>query len=642
MLLVLQAAAGNAAVAELLQRVPVSPPASGQPTATAPAAPAPTVPEIVAEVAQALTDRYAALTAAMAQTTSAAPGHTATDAGVSAGAARATAISKHVVVGGPVRLAAGWPAIEKHILKPTPGHAPIDMLAILYTEAGVHTLKGLNPAERAQLASSVHLLLITWASDAHLTGTHADVDVLAADIAVSFHSTYVAAAAGKASAPKHVTIPTEPGIPPALWFKQHWPEIKGQIHKPVIAASNKDPLLHVLYTGPVAEQLLLLAPADREALQAKVFDALVRYATDDSQTAETVAKEWQQLTSRVQSNIESGQAGYVSVRSALMNTFGSLADANAYYDMLVSAQFVGRTFATLVHPVMQSRLTAATAKLTALNPTLSAAAGIDVYGFNIRENRNNVTEMSDHSFGFAVDIDADLNPNVPGKVARPLYPLVKAMTGTNVFVDSKGGGAGKNFMLGLTTAQAQLEAERLRGASDAFKHAFKNEVSVKKAMADYASGYATSHNFALPGVATGDELFAKAKAAANDEDSVPALQKGVFVEQGPLPLGAIGPKPADGKAVAAILISIYVRWVESKHAKPVAIAKSAGQIAQFGFLNLDPKLIAALTGSDGGGLQWLGAQTGGVKDFMHFQLAPDQQPARRAVPPETPPGEATA
>ena len=73
-----------------------------------------------------------------------------------------------------------------------------------------------------------------------------------------------------------------------------------------------------------------------------------------------------------------------------------------------------------------------------------------------------------------------------------------------------------------------------------------------------------------------------------------------------------------------------------------AIAKSAGQIAHFGFLNLDPKLIAALSGSDGGGLQWLGAQTGGTKDFMHFQLAPDQQPAKRAVPLDIPAGEAAA
>ena len=643
-LLVLQASAGNAAVAELIQRAPAAPPVTAHPATAAPTAPVETGPELLADVAQALTDRYTALTAATAHTTSAAADTgTATDAGAPGGAPRALGISKHVVVGGPAGVVTAWPKVEKQILKPAAGRAPMDVLALLYTSAGVHSLAALTKADRSELAAGLNSLLISWASDAHLTGTHADVDVLATDIADSFHASYVAAAAGKASAPKHVAIPAEAGVPPALWFKQHWPGIEKQIRKPVVAASSTDPLLHVLFTGTVAEQLLLVAPADREALKAKVFDNLVRYATDDTQTAETVENEWRQLTSRVQSNIENGRAGYVSVRGALLKEFGSFEDANAYYDQLVTAQFAGKTFGTLVHPIMQSRLAAATAKLAAIDPTMSAAAGITAYGFSIRENRNNVTQLSDHSFGFAIDIDAEMNPNIPGKVAKPLYPLVKAMTGTDVFVDTKGGkGAGNNFMLGLTAAQAQVEAERLRGASDAFKHAFKDEASVKKAMADYASGYATSHNFALPGVASGDDLFAKAKAAANNTASVPALTKSIFIEQGPLPAGAIGPKPADQQAVAGVLISIYVRWIESKSATKEAIAKSAGQIAHFGFLNLDPKLIAALSGSDGGGLQWLGAQTGGTKDFMHFQLAPEQQPAKRAVPLDAPAGEATA
>ena len=641
-LLGLQAAAGNAAVAGLLlQRAPAAPSAAAPAAPAAAAAPLQTAPEILADVAQALTDRYNTLTAATAQTTSAAPTGSATDAGVPANAPHPMGISKHVVVGGPVGLAAAWPMIEKQILTPAPGHAPLAVLALLFTTAGVHSLAALKAADRAQLAASVHSLLITWASDGHLTGSKTDVDVLAADIAASFHASYVAAAAGKASAPKHVAIPAG-GLPPTLWFKQHWPAIEKQIRNPVIAASSSDPLLYVLFTGTVAQQLLLLGKADRAALAPKVFDALVRYATDDTQTGETVEKEWNQLSARIQGNIENGRAGYVSIRGALLSTFGSFQGANDYYDMLVTAQFAGKTFGTLVHPIMQSRLTTATAKLAALNPGLSAASSITAYGCNIRENRNNVTQLSDHSFGFAIDIDADMNPNIPGSVAKPLYPLLKAMTGTNVFVDAKGSGAGTNFMLGLTAAQALVEAERLRGASDAFKDAFKDEASLKKSMADYASGYATSHNFALPGVASGEDLFTKAKAAVNTPASVPALTKSIFIEQGPVLPGAIVPKPADGQAVAAVLISVYVRWRESKTAKPGAIAESAGQIAKFGFLNLDPKLIAALTGSDGGGLQWLGAQTGGVKDFMHFQLAPDQQPAKRAVPSDAPPGEAAA
>jgi hypothetical protein len=33
-------------------------------------------------------------------------------------------------------------------------------------------------------------------------------------------------------------------------------------------------------------------------------------------------------------------------------------------------------------------------------------------------------------------------------------------------------------------------------------------------------------------------------------------------------------------------------------------------------------VIAALVSKEGGGLKWLGAVSGGTKDFMHFELDP--------------------
>src|SRR5438093_3192692 len=193
-LLVLQASAGNAAVAELIQRAPAAPPVTAHPATAAPTAPLQTGPELLADVAQALTDRYTALTAATAHTTSAAADTgTATDAGAPGGAPRALGISKHVVVGGPAGVATAWPKVEKQILKPAAGRAPMDVLALLYTSAGVHSLAALTKADRSELAAGLNSLLISWASDAHLTGTHADVDVLATDIADSFHASYVGA-----------------------------------------------------------------------------------------------------------------------------------------------------------------------------------------------------------------------------------------------------------------------------------------------------------------------------------------------------------------------------------------------------------------------------------------------------------------
>src|SRR5256712_14177988 len=79
-LLVLQASAGNAAVAELIQRAPAALPATAHPASAAPTAPVQTGPELLADVEHALTDRYDVLTAATAHTTSAAAdAGTATD-----------------------------------------------------------------------------------------------------------------------------------------------------------------------------------------------------------------------------------------------------------------------------------------------------------------------------------------------------------------------------------------------------------------------------------------------------------------------------------------------------------------------------------------------------------------------------------
>jgi hypothetical protein len=45
---------------------------------------------------------------------------------------------------------------------------------------------------------------------------------------------------------------------------------------------------------------------------------------------------------------------------------------------------------------------------------------------------------------------------------------------------------------------------------------------------------------------------------------------------------------------------------------------TSGSVAAHGFLNLPPALVAALSGSDAGGLKWLGTAN---QDYMHFELA---------------------
>jgi hypothetical protein len=52
-----------------------------------------------------------------------------------------------------------------------------------------------------------------------------------------------------------------------------------------------------------------------------------------------------------------------------------------------------------------------------------------------------------------------------------------------------------------------------------------------------------------------------------------------------------------------------------------------GTVAAHGFLNMPSRLVAAMSGSDAGDLQWLGATT--VRDFMHFELKAAQRPSLR-------------
>jgi hypothetical protein len=44
-------------------------------------------------------------------------------------------------------------------------------------------------------------------------------------------------------------------------------------------------------------------------------------------------------------------------------------------------------------------------------------------------------------------------------------------------------------------------------------------------------------------------------------------------------------------------------------------------------MSMPSRVVAALCGSDGGALDWLGA--GLARDFMHFQLTPSQRPPLR-------------
>jgi hypothetical protein len=66
-------------------------------------------------------------------------------------------------------------------------------------------------------------------------------------------------------------------------------------------------------------------------------------------------------------------------------------------------------------------------------------------------------------------------------------------------------------------------------------------------------------------------------------------------------------------------------WIKTIRADRAALGTLAGnkrwQKPQEGFLNLDKRLVTALTGSTGAGLTWLGDDTVSPgRDIMHFDM----------------------
>lgn len=633
--LYLQRTAGNEAVSSLLASASSALPLQRKPPA-APPKPAPkTEAQLEAGIEIALQERYRLLREA---TSHASVGFTA-DQGMSVAAAAGPPAAKHTVVGGARQVAAMWKGIESHIRKPAVRRPPLPALSELYSAEGVASLKALSNPDRERMVADVRSLLTTYATDDQMTGTGADVDTIVGEIVNSFWQSYQAAG-GPAAGPEHIAVPDRDL--PLYYVKSHWLEIEKQILNPKQRPGVKaaDELMHVVYVGEVVDQLALLPPSERAAVKAAVFDLLTQVASDEAQNAKTVQQDYAQLTEPLHGAIEYKEAGLVYVRGPLLNTFKSFKAANAYYEALVDGQFAGAT-AHQVYSAMQQRLQKADTKLKELDPEGTLNGTLDLSGLSVRENRSQKSKLSNHSFGCAIDVNANQNPLVRRDIIQELSPVIEQITGVKLYEGSKGPlekhqgkkeEKDKNFTWGLTAAEIIPEAERLRSASDKVQEQFKDEDSLKQEMLAFAQKYASDKKLALPGTAEADSLLDGAKLAALKPKTMNAFARSIYIEQGPLEAAATRATAKDGLYVAQMLTSMYRWFVEGQQMSgPEAIAPGPGDVVRFGFLNLDPRIIAALAGTDGGGLKWLGAQTGGNKDFMHFDLPKDSLPPEAAM-----------
>ena len=344
-----------------------------------------------------------------------------------------------------------------------------------------------------------------------------------------------------------------------------------------------------------------------------------------------IEAEWEKLRPVHRFFAEATLDFYKQVRTALLNAFGAQRDGDevavdrvlAYYRSLVRVGFQG--FQLWVHPDLAARLEIAERRLGASYPLQSA------YGANIRFNTNNPAVLSDHSYGSAIDINGSTSPNVknlgPGSERAR---MIAAITG----VDPSRDASGRTIDTDPRSHDALLaEARRLALGSDRLRAAFADEESLVRA----ALGIAAQRGAPSGGAEELSPLLfaaaeergrwryrpvAPAGATEGRDRHRQALARFVF----PTELGDQSrgwpPELVQATVDLLALLARTFRATFTAHGRvaPTARSPSDAQLALHGFLSVAPEVVAALGGSDAGDLRWLGAMSGGTKDYMHFEL----------------------
>ena len=398
----------------------------------------------------------------------------------------------------------------------------------------------------------------------------------------------------------------------------------------------------------------------------------------------------------------SWRATRTSARSS-STTFGSITRANAYYAGVKRVEFLGRK-PTVHESTLGEKLRKAEQVLTDKGWRDEAAAALgNAGGFNIRRNRNARSKLSDHSFGWAVDLDASLNPNLskrfPGRA-------LMAATGTDIVTDAM-----TTVAAGGSTADLLAPIEEIRAASEAFKDAFRDEASLERAMRAHVvtrMKFRIAYDVVLAGdgqvgrrVGEGGQQGASragdapqgepgaafptpssgsrqptasrssptragrrgrrrrpsatrpsngsgrrsasaaptpsprpsgcAKQASRTPTSTSSSTSRCRKPRSPRSTPSSGSSPSEPPAPSSRCgTSSAARSYAGKPGANRVPAETEGTpstVAAHGFMNMPSKLAAALAGSDGGDLDWLGV--GSVRDLMHFQLKSGDRPSLR-------------
>jgi hypothetical protein len=455
-----------------------------------------------------------------------------------------------------------------------------------------------------------------------------------------------------------------------------WDHVVAQVKEPRSRPRTKGAPTE-LYSPPLVAALVALAQDKKVALdrQAEVLERVFRHlltATERRLGNETDGfgspeQEWEEdLDPAVKQHIAGGLDTYRDLRGALLASFGALTvgtaavieKINKYYaGKIVPVEFLGHN--QLVHTDLRDALKRAEGRLAEPDRIAIGKEITSFGGINIRRNTNNPLRLSEHSFGAAIDINPELNPNVPKFQVR----FIEEVTGVDLLTTAEGRRKTDVFDLGEVLEilvfgkkdPALLELERLLAASEQLVGIFKDDASLAAGMMAVA-GRMTQIRGAVKSAA----LLAAARDARAEGTKVrwmyqdPKLRLPKNAPEGvkhnalvdlvfPPRTGSWYPEPLDVWETKRHAVELLIQMVDVyersfmrdkkgglvyKGGVPTRIVPRARapegeaalpQLVAHGFVNLAAKLVSALRAPDGGNLRWLGVSEH-TKDFMHFEL----------------------
>jgi hypothetical protein len=172
-----------------------------------------------------------------------------------------------------------------------------------------------------------------------------------------------------------------------------------------------------LYDPGMVAKLEALTAEERLALAGEVERRAIMHL--QSHPLDELKKEFDQLNGTIKGAMGGAFLGWVAMRQGMFDCFVDIPQMNAYYAALVPAVFPStkvKGHGTLVHPTMKAKLDRAR-DLIDKQPGLMAIvekslAANGLWATTIRENTARPSEIGSHAFGWAIDIEPGLNPDI--------------------------------------------------------------------------------------------------------------------------------------------------------------------------------------------------------------------------------------